>query len=192
MVNQVPVVSILMIVNGALVSLMGLLYSAMGPLMCTMINLAPPPGPGGPKPEDKIAFTAISGIYIVLGLPTLACGALNIVAGIRGLMFRNRIFALVALFCNIITVFTCYCSPISIGVMIYGLIVLFQPDVARAFARVAAGMPAERFRHGWDPREDDERYDEEPEEELPPPPQRPRGGDQIQRAPDDGYRGPSQ
>ncbi len=58
--------------------------------------------------------------------------------------------------------------------------------------RVAEGMPAERFKHGWEPRQDNARYDEEPEEELPPPPpERPRGGDHIQRGPDDGFRRPS-
>jgi hypothetical protein len=193
MVNQVQVVAILMIVNGALVSLMGLFYTAMGPLMCTLISLAPQ-GPGGPKAEDKFAFTAISGAYVVIGLPTIACGVLNIVAGIRCLSFRNRILALVAMFSNTITVFTCYCSPLSIGVMIYALIVLFQPDVAHTFAQVAKGAPADRFKHGWDRREDDDRYDDGPEEDLPPPPspspERPRGGDQIQPAPDDGIRRP--
>ena len=120
MVNQVKVVAILMIVNGALVSFMGLFYTAMGPLMCTVISLAPPGGAGGPKPDEKVAITAISGIYVVIGLPTLACGLLNIVAGIRSLSFRNRILALVALFSNIGTVFTCYCSPIANGVTRHG------------------------------------------------------------------------
>jgi hypothetical protein len=190
MVNQVQVVSILMIVNGALVSLMGLFYAAMGPLMFTIFTLAPPPGPqGGPNQADKAFFTAMSAVYVVIGLPTVVCGVLNIVAGIRSLYFRNRILALVALFTNMITLFTCYCSPIAVGVMIYGLIVMFQPDVALTFRRVAQGLPAELSKRGRDSREDDERYDEEPEEESPQPaPQRPGGGDQIQRGPDDGYR----
>jgi hypothetical protein len=191
MVNQVQVVAILMIVNGALVSMMGLLYTAMGPLMCTMITLVPPAGPGGPNPEDKLVFSAISGIYVVIGVPTLVCGVLNIVAGIRSLSFRNRILALVALFSNIVTVFSCYCCPTSVGLMIYGLIVFFQPDVARTFAQVAKGEPANRFKHGWDSHEDDTSNDEGPEQKVPQmPAERPPGADQIQHAPDDGFRRP--
>jgi hypothetical protein len=187
MVKQVPVVASLMIANGAIVSLMGLYLVVMGPFLFTMMNVAPPPGPGGPKPGDKAVLTAMSVVYLVLGLVVLTAAVLNIVAGIRSLSFRSRTLALVALFSNLAPMFTCYCIPTSLGLMIYGLIVFFQPDVARAFALVAEGVPAERFKRGWRPDEDEEEDDEPLPEELPP---QPRGSDKIQRGPDDTIRRP--
>jgi hypothetical protein len=50
------------------------------------------------------------------------------------------------LFFNILPMLTCYCLPTSLGLMIYGLIVMFQPDVAQAFALADDGMPAEEIR----------------------------------------------
>lgn len=187
MVKQVQVVAILMIVNGAIVSVMGLFYVAMGPFMFAMMNMAPPPGQQGPNSSDAAVLSAMSVVYVVLGLVVLMAAILNIVAGIRSLSFRNRTLALVALFSNVAPLFTCYCLPTSLGVMIYGLIVFFQSDVARAFQLVAEGVPAERFKRGWDP-EDDEDMDDERSLDEPPPPR--RGGENIQRGPDDSLRRP--
>ena len=189
MVNQVQVVAILMIVNGALVSIMGLFYSLMGPTMFAITQLGPPPGggAGGPPPLD---LRIMSAIYLVIGLPVMACGILNIVAGIRSLSLRGRTLALVALFSNLAPLFTCYCLFTSLPLMIYGLIVFFQADVAHAFAMVAQGVPASQFkgarRH---PEEDDDEgwEDEGPPRDPtePPPPSR-----NIQRGPKDTYRRP--
>jgi hypothetical protein len=186
MVRQVQVVAILMIVNGALVSLMGLLYICLGPAMFALMKLGPAgTGPGGrpnPAGPSTAEATFLSAFYVVIGLPVLAAGILNIVAGIRSLKYRGRILALVALFSNLAPLFTCYCLPTSLGVMIYGLIVFFQSDVADAFARVADGLPPERIKYGW--RDEDEADDEFPE----PPIDRRRRGDNIQRGPEDTYR----
>jgi hypothetical protein len=166
-VNQVQVVAILMIVNGSLVSLMGLFYALMGPTMFALMRLAPPGPPGGPGPGTT-ETTILSLIYPAIGLPVLTAGVLNIVAGVRSLKFRGRVFALVALFANLVPVFTCYCMPTCVGLMIYGLIVFFQSDVARAFERVAAGVPPERLKHGWHRDEEDETDEGEFEEEGTP------------------------
>ncbi|HEY7308775.1 MAG TPA: hypothetical protein VH643_05350 [Gemmataceae bacterium] len=188
MVRQVPVVAILMIVNGAIVSLMGLYLVIMGPAMFTMMKLAPPPSGPGPNPPggpDAIILGIMSAVYVVLGLLVLVASVLNIVAGIRSLKYRGRTFAIVALFSNLVALFTCYCSLLSLGVMIYGLIVFFHSDVADAFARVAEGLPPERVKHGWRPAgEPDDEWDEEP---PLPPIDRPHRGDNVQRGPDDTY-----
>jgi hypothetical protein len=185
-VNQVQVVSILMIVNGSLVSLMGLFYAFMGPAMFALLRMAPPGPPGTPAPGTA-ELTILPLIYVAIGLPVLAAGVLNIVAGIRSLKFRGRTFALVALFANLVPVFTCYCIPTSLGLMIYGLIVFFQADVAHAFERVAVGESPERFKHGWRRDEDDEMDEEELDEEsdLHDPSPRPTN---IRRDPKEKYR----
>jgi hypothetical protein len=178
MVNQVPVVAILMIVNGVIVSVMGLIYLLMGPAMLAMFSLGPAPSRGGPNPADKAIMMAMSGFYVVIGLAVLVCAILNIVAGIRCLSYRGRTLALVALFSNLAPLFTCYCMPTSLGLMIYGLIVLFQTDVAHAFAEVARGVPPERFRHG-------RRYVQEDQDDEDLPPERPQASDNIQLGRDD-------
>lgn len=176
MVRQVQVVAILMIVNGALISLMGLYLACMGPFMFFVTTT------GGPASRPA-TIMVMSSIYLALGLLVLTAAALNITAGIRSLKYRGRTLALVALFCNLVPMFTCYCIPTSLGLMIYGLIVFFHHEVADAFARVADGLPPERVRQGW--REEEE---EGEEDDWPAPPsESPRRGDNIRRGSEDIY-----
>jgi hypothetical protein len=142
MVPQVTVIGILMIINGALASLLGIFTAMMGPFMFAMFQQMPA-GPGAP-PQGLIDM--ISMIYLIVGTVVLVGGVVNIVGGIRALAYRNRVLVITALFFNIVPMLTCYCLPTSLGLMIYGLIVMFQPDVAQAFALADEGMPAEEIR----------------------------------------------
>jgi hypothetical protein len=163
MVPQVHVVSILMIVNGSLASLMGILLSVLGPAMFAMISMEQR---GRPMPGDEqMLLGIISGVYLILGLLVLTAGVLNIVAGARSLKLRGRGLALTALFLNIIPLFTCYCLPTSLGLMIYGLIVFFNHEVARAFELVADGVPVEEVRERFSGRRWRHEHAEEEEEE---------------------------
>jgi hypothetical protein len=144
MVGQVHVVSILMIVNGALVSLMGVVLAAVGPTMFAMIALDK--RGGGLRPQDEGILAFLSAFYVALGLMVLAAGVINIVAGARSVKFRGRGLALTALFFNLVPMPTCYCLPTCLGIMIWGLIVFFQADVARAFELGERGVPAEEIR----------------------------------------------
>jgi hypothetical protein len=128
-VSQVKVVGILMLIHGIFVCLMGGILAAMGPVM-----LMAPGGPGGGGPPTILAV-----IYIAIGAVVLACGAVQSIAGYRVMYFRNRAFGLVALFLNILPMLTCYCAPTGIAMMVYGLIILFNSDVARGFEMVAGG-----------------------------------------------------
>jgi hypothetical protein len=132
-VGQIKIVGILMLIHGITVVLMGGGLIAAGIFMMT---IPPPPG-GGPEPW------IMGGVYAGWGVLVLACGALNAVAGVRVMSFKNRVLGLVALFGNILVLFTCYCAITAIGMMVYGLIVLFQPDVARAFEMVSRGATPE-------------------------------------------------
>jgi hypothetical protein len=165
MVSQVKTVSILMIVQGVLACLIGLFYIVMGPFMYYMMEQAKQEG-GQPPPKEfeLLFFTVMPIFYIGVGMLNLTAGMLDIVAGIRCLRFRNRTFAIIALFSNIPCVLTCYCAPTAIGMMVYGLIVLFNEEVRRAFDLVAAGESVKsvtarftaRDRSDWDDDEDDE------------------------------------
>jgi len=80
------------------------------------------------------------------------------------------------LFSNLLAVFTFYCAPTSIGLIIYGLIVFFNADVRRAFEMAAQGATTleilNAFDRGrrrnmvdhdepWRPQEDDRRTEDD-------------------------------
>jgi hypothetical protein len=134
MVGQVQVVSILMIVQGALAMVMGFFYVAGG-----LINVAGVANSRGGRSEDETIAMIVMSILVLLGFGMLLVGALNIFGAIRAMSFRSRTFAIFALFSNILGVFTCYCTPTSLGVMIYGLIVMFNREVAQAFELASQG-----------------------------------------------------
>lgn len=161
MVRHVRTVAILMIVNGALQALMGVVYGAMGPVMFIMTRQ----GSAGGPPDQTVMLGVMAGVYIALGLLVVLAGVLNIIAGTRALKFRNRIFVLVGLFANALVLPTFYCAPTSIGVLIFGILVFFHAEVVHAFELGDQGVPAaeilKRFprrarRRSWDD-EDDER-----------------------------------
>lgn len=171
MVKQVQIVSILMIVQGALASLMGVVYAAMGPAMFALMSM----DKNRPKnADDEKVATIMTVVYVALGAVALLAGILNIIAGIRSLKFRGRTFAIVALISNVFALGTCYCIPTALGVMIYGLIVMFNSDVARAFTMASEGaMPAEiraRFDGSSRRHEDDDYGDRDGDERDQPPP----------------------
>jgi hypothetical protein len=135
-VGQVKVVGILMLVHGVTVILFGGLRVALDAIS---LGMAPPPGagPGGVNPTIFVVISIAWGVMIAV------LGVLNAVAGFRVMYFRNRVLGLVALFTHLIVLATCCCAITAMGMMIYGLIVLFQPDVSRAFVVVAQGATPE-------------------------------------------------
>jgi len=189
MVPQVTVIGILMIVNGSLSVLLGILYAVMGPVMFTMMtrqNAA-----AAPPPEVQQIFTWVSIGYVVAGSVVAIAGLMNIAGGISALKFRSRAFVITALFFNILPTFTCYCTVTSLGLMIWGLIVMFQGDVAHAFSLGASGYTPDEIKRRMADREyrrdrqrdddyDDSRRDDEDrprrrrdrDDEPEPPPKR--------------------
>jgi hypothetical protein len=147
----VKIVAILMIVQGALECLYGLLFVAMGPLMLAVI--ANDPGTGSQPPPPAW----IAGIYPVLGLPALLAGVLKIWAGILNLKLRGRTLGIVALFSGLLTIASCaiYCFPTSLALMIYGLIVYFDSDTARAFLIAEDRVPVDEVLHRVDRERED-------------------------------------
>ncbi len=160
MVSQVQVVSILMIIHGALISLMGLLFAALGPFLFAMESSTA-------RRRDDTGLAVMMIIFLIGGLLLLTVGVLHIIAGVRCLKFRGRVLAMVALFANIVALPTGYCSLFAIGMAVYGLIVLFDKDVALAFERGEEGMAREdilaefapRYHRRRRPRRDEDDYD---------------------------------
>jgi hypothetical protein len=90
--------------------------------------------------------------YVGCGLLILCIGALHIISGIQCMRFRGRTLTIVTLFCNVPVLVTCYCAPTGIAITVYGLIVLFQNDVAQAFAMAAQGATVAQIKDAFDPR----------------------------------------
>jgi hypothetical protein len=155
MVQQVPIVGILMIVHGGLVSLMGLLYAILGPTMFALVQMDK-----SARADDRTMMAVMSVGYIGCGLLVLAVGVLHILSGIQCLRFRNRILILTTLFCNIPVLFTCYCALTGIGMTVYGLIVMFNKDVAAAFDMAAQGASPAQIKDAFDPRRRFDRPDD--------------------------------
>ncbi len=153
MANQVLAVAILMIVQGVLECLMGIIFSAAAFIVPRIIEEAhkkqgpgPMAVPGLPPGSEDL----LTGIYLTMGICGLIAGLVHVIAGIRNISYRGRTFGLVALFMSVFSFATCYCAPTSLGLMIYGLIVYFNHETARAFELAGQGMSREQVRFALD------------------------------------------
>ena len=142
MVGQVTVVAIIMIVQGALVGLMGILFLILGPAMFALSGTS-----GFQTEEDRMVSGVAGAVYMLLGGVMLAVGGLNILAGIKNLKFRGRTLGIVAMSIGLIAVFTCYCSLTAVGLLIYGLIVYLNQDVKRAFEMGEQGASPDQIKN---------------------------------------------
>ena len=107
------------------------------------IPVAPlPPAPLPPAPMPAGFEWMLLAIYGSMGLISLVIGVLGIWAGIRMLKFRGRILGIVALSSGLLSIAGCYCLPTAIGLFVYGLIVLLNEPVKRAFAMGEQGRTA--------------------------------------------------
>lgn len=139
---KVKVLAILMIVQGALEALLGLMLAGVGVFFYfagQQMFAAQQRAGGGPPPPAWIFL-----IYLPVGLVLLAVAGIRIYAGIRNLSFKGRTLGIIAISCGLATSLTMYCAPTSIGLMIYGLIVYLDGNVAQAFKDVEAGLPPPR------------------------------------------------
>jgi hypothetical protein len=163
MYRQVPVIAILMLVQAALEILAGGIFLLAAAFVPEILDQAQKQGggpggmPGMPFGIKEFART----LYIIFATAALLAAPLRVVAAIKNFRYRGRGLGIAALFVGGLSIGTCYCAPTSIGVMIYGLIVYFNGDTARAFQLGERGMSAEEVRnamaHGkpWaDERED--------------------------------------
>ncbi|HYT91160.1 MAG TPA: hypothetical protein VEL76_20775 [Gemmataceae bacterium] len=146
MARQVPIVAILMIVQGALEGLAGALFLVAAFVVPPLLEEAARQQPAGlPMLPETFKQFAMA-IYLALGAVALVAAPLRIVAGIRNLSYRGRGLGLTALFVGGLSMLTCYCAPTSLGLMIYGLIVYFNEETAWAFRLGEQGMSTEEVK----------------------------------------------
>ena len=129
-VAQLPVLGILMAVHGGLLLALGLMnlatYLMMFPMMESIMTQSPDLSQG--EAEGFIwAVLAATGLASVAShfIP----GILQIVAGVRVRKRKSRTLAIVGLVFGLASMLGCYCFPTSLAMLVWGMIVLLDPDV---------------------------------------------------------------
>jgi hypothetical protein len=138
-VNQVRIVAVLNCVQGGLEIPLGLMLMAASLFVPTILQAqkgSMPPGAVPPQQMEQILKIT----YLAIGTPMVLAGVLRIYAGIQNFRFRSRMLGIASLALGLVSVVGCYCSPTSIAVLIYGLIVYLNPAVATAFDMGRQGM----------------------------------------------------
>jgi hypothetical protein len=151
-VGHVRIFSILNAVQGLLEVLMGFGLAGLGVLMpffSRMKEFREAQANDEMPPEQF--FWVFGGIYLAIGLVALASGILRIVAGIQNYRLKGRLLGLISIIVGVAPVFTCYCAPSAIGMLVYGLIIHLDPAVVAAFRMVAEGKPASQVFAAFDP-----------------------------------------
>ena len=140
--RQVPIVAVLMIVHGAMLCLAGIGLLVFMVFFSGKIadqieeqqQFQRAAGkPGAPQVNPNAIRWVFTGMYGVLGGVMLVAGLLGIFAGIRNYGFRSRVLGIIALVGGMASLFTCYCVPLSLALLIYGLIIYLSHDAEVAF-----------------------------------------------------------
>jgi hypothetical protein len=144
--GQIPVVAILLMVQGGLEVLMAGLYLVSGGAVAFVAANQGFDQMKGNPPLSPQAFGWLMVVtYAVLAIAAFAVAALKIFAGWRNYSFRGRIWGMAALVSGMASVVTCYCFPTALLLMIYGLIVYLNPQSAWAFELGDRGQPRDQI-----------------------------------------------
>ena len=139
-VRQIPILAVMTIVQGALLSVAALVATGYAIFFAVMPQMVPPNERAGMQPEAEVTLFWISIGTFVVAAVFLAIAVLHIIAGIRNLKYRGRTLTITAWSLGLLTAITCYCGPTSVGLAIWGLIVFLNPAVASAFNMAESGM----------------------------------------------------
>ena len=142
-VNQINVIAILMLVQGALLMLMSAFafFYAFG--MPAIFRAIPEDERGEEFPEEVLFyFTLIGGL---IGGFLLLLALMHFLAGYWGMNFKGRLFGITTLVLGLASSLTFYCAPTAIGLAVYGLIIYFNGAVQQAFEMRDKGMPKDEI-----------------------------------------------
>lgn len=125
-----------MVVMGALELLMGAGLVVLGLFMPGFIAVIEK-DPSMDAAELAFMKDVLTWTYAAMGGGGVVGGLLRLAGGIQTMRFKSHVLGLVGNFGGLLSLTTCYCSIFSVGVSVYGLIVLFQPSVRDEFRRRA-------------------------------------------------------
>lgn len=146
MIGHIPILAVLMVIQGVLELLMAVAFAGYAVLMPEMFQemqkqAAKQGGQGGGMPAAMPAWLTTVGV--ALAIVILIIGALTIYSGLNVYRFRGRVMAIVMLGAGLSLIFTCYCFPTALALAIYGLITLLNPSVKYGFDLRAQGHAAQ-------------------------------------------------
>ena len=144
--RQIPIVAILLMVQGGLELLMGGFYLLFGGTFA-FVAAAQGPGQVGPNVPfgPQVFGWMMVAVYVTMGVVAFAIAALKLFAGWRNYSFRGRVWGIAALVSGVSSIITCYCFPTAMVLMIYGLIVYLNSKSAWAFSLGDQGQPRDRI-----------------------------------------------
>jgi hypothetical protein len=131
LVGQVRIVAILNAVEAGLELIVAAFCLLTGAIMLLLPAEVQRQGGGNPA--------ALAAIYLTVGSVNLILGGLRLLASWRNYFFHNRSLGIVSLCLGLISTFGGCCAVTSIGIAVYGLIVLFDAAVMDAFQRRSQG-----------------------------------------------------
>jgi hypothetical protein len=141
MSRQIPVVAILLMVQGGLEMLMGGMLALTGGTFAVLAAQQRQQGPGVPPQAFGWLMVAV---YAIMGCAAFCAAAIKLFAGWRNYSFRGRTWGIAALASSVISLVTCYCFPTALALMVYGLIVYLSADAAWAFSMGDQGLTREQ------------------------------------------------
>ncbi len=149
MVGQVPILGVLMIIQGALVVVLGIGVAMLAAFMPAMIQqqMQNNPTRQGNDPADMTHF--MLAIYGGVSMVILLIGISGILAGLRVFRFQGRTFGIISLSVGLGTIVGCYCFPTALALMVYGLIVLVNQPVITAFELGRQGHSSQRIQQAF-------------------------------------------
>ena len=135
--RQVRIVGVLMIINGIVIFAIGVCIVAFASHFSDQFvaefnrqQRANPQAQRLDLESLRWAFQVMFGGY---GAGMLIIGLLGIFAGIRNYSFRGRVLGIISLVGNMAASLFCWCIPVWLGLLVYGLIIYLSRDAEAAF-----------------------------------------------------------
>jgi hypothetical protein len=140
MAKYVPAVAVLMIVHGVLMFVAGFIVIGVMVFVPQIVHqnenqqqLQRQQNPNAPQ-ITKEGMTAL--LYVTYGAVSaflFLIGVLDIYAGARNYGYRNRVLGVISIVANMGSILFFVCLPLSIGLLIFGMIIYLSPETDRAF-----------------------------------------------------------
>lgn len=141
-IKRIKMVAALQVIVGVLELLLGGGFIFLGFMMLSVFAsgamLDESMGPAERRAVESMMDT-MPIFYWIFGGVMLAVALLRIASGLLAFAYRGRKLMIASLFLGLMGAFTGVCAPFSIGLCIFGAIVLFHPAVQRVFAMVEGG-----------------------------------------------------
>lgn len=89
--------------------------------------------PKAPQIGDEAMTMILSAVYGGVAAVLFLIGGLNIFAGVRNFSYHNRILGIISMVLNMVSILFCWCLPLSVGLLIFGMVIYLSPEADRAF-----------------------------------------------------------